>query len=279
MGKKTLAIGWDVGGWYGEKQGVALLTYEDGRLNPLASARTFEIKSGEHPSSDPCDFFLNKVGYEGPRDWDRVVLAVDAPLAVPRLYKHFICSSGILDKQEELRRGEKHIDSPFFFRECDRWLAEKIKKPLPVVGSWMGNNSTLARLYTSYWLQKNASQWLLKPQQEKRNNPNTIIEVYPAAVKNKQGNKKHLNQQIKEFINGYSPFDGQLNDLKIDSDPMDAALAAIHALAYGIKQKKGARRMYLPELECYKHFRNESDKGQPKTWEFPRKEGWIYYFK
>jgi hypothetical protein len=268
---KLLAIGWDVGGWYGSKQGIAMLSADpEGTIEFVDDPVTKRISKEVIPSGNPVKFFSDLIGISNCVANNRkIILAVDAPLAVPENYRKLISvTEDFLNDEGNLFREKDHIDSKIFFRDCERWVKERFQKPMPCVGSWLGNNATLAQAYTVYWTNKN-SNWSLLPQQKEQSNAkNKIIEVYPATIKEEKRNSK-----IKEFFAKKVENGKKFQKLEEGTDEYDAAICALHALAFGM-ENEWCKENNLPALVGYEEKRSSAD----KEWEFPEKEGWIYHF-
>jgi hypothetical protein len=85
--KDVLEIGWDVGGWVGKKQAVAVARWTDGRLDWLGRAACFKLAT-LRPDWGLGDL-VQQTWSDAPKDVlarHRIVLAIDAPLGFPTAF-------------------------------------------------------------------------------------------------------------------------------------------------------------------------------------------------
>lgn len=240
-----LGVGWDVGGWCGSKQAVAVVSWQQGESElswlglsaPFALSRRVPLSlSGLLAPALGHSFGLPRA--------ERVTLAIDAPLAFPRAF-HRLLQGELATEQVP----EDEMANPYAYRECERWLHRQYgKKPMSASFDKLGNNTTLALTLTTLLQQQGFS--LLPQQQEEA--VLSMLEAYPAMMK----------QQFRATAPVAARFTALLPpELKPGSDSYDAALCALMALAHASE----GRCPLLPALVLPPH-------------DLPRDEGWIYHF-
>ena len=242
MKKKITGVGWDVGGWMGKKQGLAIAFWEEGNEKIEWPGYPRNVSLSGLTGVPEFDEFLNRYfsksflkGY--------ITLAVDAPVSFPLKFQRLICG-------EKIKMGfpNREIDNPLAYRETDRFVFNEFgKKPLSASFDRLGNSSSVALTFIRNW-QKN-EHWILNPSEQKgRKN---IIEVYPALVKENSGGpafsgvSRHIPPEVDPGTDAY-----------------DAAICALLAIAYGASGS-------FPDLPPLK---------DPPEKELYWKEGWIYHW-
>lgn len=241
-----LGIGWDVGGWCGTKQAVAIVGWSvgDSALHWLGVSPAFSL-SRRRPLSLASLLAPALQGNLGLPDTQRQAIAIDASLAFPRAFCQLLLGQG--DPQPLVPSSE--LDNPLAYRDCERWLYRAYgKKPLSASFDKLGNNSTLA---LSLLPALQAQGYRLVPQHA-ATAQQAIIEAYPALLK--QGFR--ANQAARPALAGLLPA-----ELAPGSDRYDAALCALMALAFASQ----GRCPLLPPLI-------------PPPDNQPHDEGWIYHF-
>jgi predicted nuclease with RNAse H fold len=239
----VLAVGWDVGGWCGDKQAVAVAEWKDGRpsfVHP-GTAR-FRIDA-----LDETNGLLSmlRLAWENPPaiifDHYRVVLAIDAPLGFPLAFRDLVTG-----EVPETLPEAKEIDNRFAYRECDRHIYKQFgKKPLSASFDRLGNNATVAIFWARRWAWQYSMAML--PFRKAEPGQHCIIEVYPALAKMPQ------KPEVFEVYKRHVPASLELGDER------DAAICALMALAFESRYPR-----CLPPLE-------EPDRPLFEG------EGWIYH--
>ena len=236
-------IGWDTGGWRGNKHGFALCSYDTGAKKAVC-IKTMRIGMPK----EKCFSLKELFGKELEFDTDsKIVVAIDAPLSVPVKYKALL-RQPLGKKPYDFTPPENHICNDLGFRETERHLvkAGKLQKgrlPLSGTFSWLGNNMTVALVHCHYWSKEEQGGFSVYPQLEKQTN-RMIIETYPALI----------DEQLVEQ---------SMNALDKTKDENDAMKAAFVALTFGAGDDflDGVGLCEAPLDEKY------------------REEGWIYYIK
>jgi hypothetical protein len=250
--KDVLAVGWDVGGWRGSKQAVAVTTWERGA--PEWPGEACCLKLADLPADWGLQDLVRLAWQDAPGDLlqrYRVVLAIDAPLGFPIAFADLLAGKPAPSFGPD--GGE--IDNPLAYRVTDRHVFEQFKKkPLSASFDKLGNNATVAMVHTRRLRAK--GQLRVPPFDAVEDGIATGIEVYPALVKQKRthGDREKLRciPRVEEMLpSGMKP-----------GDECDACVCALMALAFG----HAGRANGLPTLI----------ESRPVTEQIGR-EGWIYH--
>ena len=218
----TLAIGWDVGGWLGRKQAVAVAVIQsDGSWSWVGRARTFNVAQILEGGVEDLARIASP-DLESSSD-HRIVLAIDAPLSFPDRFVRMLAGETL-----EHVGWAREIDNPLAYRDCDRHVAATYgKKPLSASFDKLGNNATVAMTMTRRW---RAQGFRVLPFDAPDGGGRVVIEAYPALFK-RAG-------VVVERARALLP-DGLVDG----SDEKDAAICALTAVAYA-----GATDGSLPRL-------------------------------
>ncbi|MFC3913029.1 DUF429 domain-containing protein [Pseudaeromonas sharmana] len=246
MNVDFLGIGWDVGGWSGSKQAVAIVGWSEGdsELNWFGVSPPFSL-SRRRPLSLESLLAPALQGQSCLPNCQRQAIAIDTSLAFPRAFCQLLQGQG--GQQSMVPAAE--IDNPLAYRDCERWLYREYgKKPLSASFDKLGNNSSLA---LSLLPALRAQGYRLVPQQQ-GDATLAIIEGYPALLK--QGFR--ANQPVRPALASRLPPAVQPGE-----DRYDAALCALMALGFASQN----RCPLLPALIA------------PPPAMKPD-EGWIYHF-
>lgn len=221
--KPVLAIGWDVGGWVGKKQAVAVARWANGRPEWLGKPQGFRLNS---LGRDWSLIDLARVGWpEAPHDIlnnQRVVLAIDAPLAFPTAFAELLAGAAT----PTFDAGGPEMHNPFAYRVTDRNIFDTFKKkPLSASFDKLGNNATVAMVHTRRLRERGHLR--VPPFDDVEDGIPIGIEVYPALVKLKRahGDQEALrcNPSVEKLLpTGLLP-----------GDECDACICALMALAFG----------------------------------------------
>ena len=241
----AIGIGWDVRGWQGNAQAVAVVGWQarECQLHWLGVSPLFRLSSRVAPDLDALlrPALQDEMGLMQVLACPQLALGIDAPLAFPRALADLLGGRGA-----ECAVPQREIDNPYAYRDCDRWLHQQYgKKPLSATFDRLGNNATLALSM----LPRLADLQLVPtwvPEAER-----AVLEVYPALAK--VGGKASA---ARGEIAAHLPA-----GLVPGTDPYDAALCALMALQYAAK---GSVSLLPPLL------------GVPEG--FPLDEGWVYHF-
>jgi hypothetical protein len=251
--RKILAVGWDVGGWRGSKQAVAVVRQLDQQREWVGRPRAFSIEALTQSGGSILD--LIRLGWQKAPvellDQYRIVLAIDAPLGFPVAFQQLIFRHPSRQPRHTIELGPE-ISNPFAYRETDRWVHQSFgKKPLSASFDKLGNVATVAMYHAERWA--NTAGIPIVPFQPD-DGCHAIIEVYPALVKNP------ADGVCASRFARHLP-----DDLPPQSDRLDAAICALHALAYALHGQDSE----LPRLVGPPDILDQSAVSS---------EGWIYHF-
>lgn len=214
MTDRALAIGWDVGGWLGNKQAVAAIELrEDGTWRHVGAPVRFRVAV----LGDGGVFALIRTAWtDAPSDivtTHRITIAIDAPLSFPDAFCRLLSGEA-----HDAPKSKREIENAFAYRDCDRWVrTEHGKKPLSASFDKLGNNATVAMVMTRRW--RDRESFRLLPLDTRTDQRREIIETYPALLK-REGVVVHGAHELLP--------DG----LTAGSDEQDAAVCAVVALAH-----------------------------------------------
>jgi hypothetical protein len=235
----VLGVGWDVGGWVGKKQGVAVIGDD---LRWLETPTCFSLRQL------PADWSLLdliRLGWPEAHELTlenfEIVLAVDAPFGFPRAFQDLLAGRPV----PTFPASGPEIDNPFAYRDTDREIFRVFnKKPLSASFDKLGNNATVAMVHVHRLARLHGAR--VPPFTEPRAGTPTIIEVYPALTKQ----KRKCHPRIASLLP-----DGLVEDA------YDASICAILALAFALRDE------CVPEL-----VGPSAEQLSPA-----QTEGWIYY--
>jgi hypothetical protein len=261
VSESVLCIGWDVGGWMGRKQGVAITEWSPDSIRYLGKPNSFRLPAAALLT--PADL-LELGGVDpGQLEHQRAVLAVDAPLGFPERFRALVGSWPSPKDSDELMvtRPAREIDNPHAYRATDRHIFEHFssgaagqKKPLSATFDRLGNNATVALEHAQFWRQKHSVAVL--PFDSPSGAHTIVFEAYPALV------KARLNAKDAGLDPAFaSHFPQPPADLVPGSDELDALICSLFAVCLAADGAQGIPRLV----------------GPPDRHEAPHQEGWIYY--
>ena len=241
----AIGIGWDVRGWQGNAQAVAVVGWQarEQRLHWFGVSPLFRLSSRVAPDLDALlrPALQDEMSLMQVLACPQLALGIDAPLAFPRAFADLLAGRG-----GECAVPQREIDNPYAYRDCERWLHRQYgKKPLSATFDRLGNNATLAIA-----MLPRLADLKLVPRQVPLAD-RAVLEVYPALAK--AGGRASL---ARDEIAASLPA-----DVMAGTDRYDAALCALMALQYAARGGVTA----LPPLV-----------SAPA--DFPLDEGWVYHF-
>ncbi|MGU5769062.1 DUF429 domain-containing protein [Aeromonas sp. YN13HZO-058] len=241
----AIGIGWDVRGWQGSAQAVAVVGWlaDTNSLHWLGVSPLFRLSSRVAPDLAALlrPALQDEAVLEQVEACPYLALGIDAPLAFPRALRDLLNGQPL-----SCVVPEREIDNPYAYRDCERWLYQQYgKKPLSATFDRLGNNATLA---LSMLPQLSDLQLVPKGQEQASR---AVLEVYPALAK-VGGKASPARPELAALLP---------EDLLVGTDRYDAALCALMALQYAA----GGKVTVLPTLV------------QPPS-DMPRDEGWVYHF-
>ena len=241
----AIGIGWDVRGWQGSAQAVAVVGWQadSNSLHWLGVSPLFRLSSRVAPDLAALlrpalqdEALLAQVAA-----CPQLALGIDAPLAFPRALRDLLNGRPL-----SCAVPEREIDNPYAYRDCERWLHQQYgKKPLSATFDRLGNNATLALS-----MLPNLPDLQLVPTVAPQAS-RAVLEVYPALAK-VAGKASPARPELAALLPA---------DVVPDTDRYDAALCALMALQYAA----GGRVAQLPALLT-------PPAGMALD------EGWVYHF-
>jgi len=241
----AIGIGWDVRGWQGKAQAVAVVGWQasTNSLHWLGVSPLFRLSSRVAPDLAALlrPALQDELTLMQVAACPQLALGIDAPLAFPRALRALLNGQSL-----SCAAPEREIDNPYAYRDCERWLYEQYgKKPLSATFDRIGNNATLA----ISMLSRLADLQLVPtcvPSSHR-----AVLEVYPALAK--VGGRASAAWPALEAL--------LPADLVAGTDRYDAALCALMALQYAAQGEVSA----LPPLVM------------PRDG-IAHDEGWVYHF-
>lgn len=237
---KTIGIGWDVGGWYGDKNAITITELEGEnslKISHLNGLNSFNII--QH---------LDKIIQENQDT--KIILGIDSPLGFPNAFTKLISEPGFDHStiMKLLDGDQSYRSSPLAFRTTEMVIKQVFdKNALSASFDNLTNNTTLA-ISVIRFLQREYGFKCIPFDSHNSDTKSIIVEVYPAITP-----ASYTEKFIKNFDeSNYS-----------SKDQADSVICSILALGYD----KG----YLQSPEEFKD--EELDQ------EVIKKEGWIYFVK
>ena len=262
MPEKILYIGWDVGGWEGKQDGVAVVMVDaNGRLTLVQPPVCVGLRGLLCSGAFSVGSLLGACGVND--GWGRVVIGIDAPLGWPIEAARLMSPDS--DEPPYMPGCAGEIENRLAYRFCDRVVYRRCgKKPLPAVFDRLGNNATKA--ITACRLLAQSDGAVLVPQGGTTGKV-VICEAYPALWKSGGRKADRLREEAEMALVGcVMPKPG--------CDEADAVLCALTAACYD-NQSRGLGtelpELYLPEHE---YGRKDTEADAETT---VKTEGWIYF--
>ena len=201
-------IGWDVGGWHGQKNSLAVIDI-NGQLVEEFPKTIKNIRNEE--------VFIEMINH-----FPKFVLGIDSPLRFPKAFKDLLNDSF----KEPIVKNCKMINNPLAYRYTDKKIHQVFEKhPLSASFDKLGNPATVAMYYINKF--KEQLDCSILPFDTKSKNRN-VIEVYPAILESDVFFKQ------KEILKSYKKMMAKVktsDEREITSDEKDAIKAAFIALA------------------------------------------------
>ncbi|MEJ6114491.1 DUF429 domain-containing protein [Aeromonas salmonicida] len=241
----AIGIGWDVRGWQGNAQAVAVVGWQarEPRLHWFGVSPLFRLSSRVAPDLDALlrPALQDEMSLMQVLACPQLALGIDAPLAFPRALGDLLAG-----RATECAVPQREIDNPYAYRDCERWLHRQYgKKPLSATFDRLGNNATLA---LSMLPRLGDLQLVPKLQSQA---DRAVLEVYPALAK--VGGKASA---VRAELQPHLPA-----ELATGTDRYDAAICALMALQYAAK---GTVSLLPPLIQA--------------PADMVLDEGWVYHF-
>lgn len=245
----SLFIGWDVGAWL-SKDGDALWVLDrDGNTLGKWHGNLGKDLQASKTAESFIDALLSNCDVPKPTGSAKIILAIDAPLALPSGFVSLVAGTTAPEHLEDA------IGNPYLFRKTERFAAKHLgRNPLSPLQDQIGSQTTkILHFLAKFGLTNNLKGAWRGPAQGKYEL--SVIESYPAMCKHKKGTNK---QETIRPENVESRRSAQLDHVqeKVTQDESDALLCAIIAWLY--EKENGALH-------------------QAEGNDFSPSEGWIWF--
>ena len=262
MQPKVLYLGWDVGGWEGARDGLAVLMTDARGTLRLAKA---PVRVGLKPllcsGGLSVDDLLSACDCREP--WDRMVLGIDAPLGWPAQFARSVIETPAAVPIYLPAPDAGEIANRLAYRWCDRVIHQACgKKPLSATFDRLGNNCTKA--ITACRLL--AANDRARPAEDRvPEAPVTFLEAYPALWKAGAG-------KTGDPVVGAAAALAACHLPAAGSDELDAVLCALTAACYDNRARDLG--LSLPQVAFPEDFAHVAE-DPPE--EIIAAEGWAYF--
>jgi len=142
-GQKIISIGWDVGGWYGDKNGCTVMEYQNGIILQLPPI-LFDFRGNDSVygiDSITADKILAPIKpYLQSQDINvKIIIAIDAPLSFSKNFKQLVDRKIDVSSFSRIKKNNS-----IAFRKTEILINNKFKNCLSPVFDTIGNTTTLA---------------------------------------------------------------------------------------------------------------------------------------
>lgn len=183
----ALCLGWDVGGWHGQKDGLGAVALSvDGVVHRVGHGMRASLGGTIAAGTLGIEDLLEMVGMLRERPWQRLLIGIDAPLGLPEAFVR-ITAARITDKAARLGQlSSTVIENRLAYRDTERAVCAEYRSrqkagwhPLSPSFDGMGSNVSKARTAASQlrWIE---SDRLRVIPFEADIAPIAVLEVYPA---------------------------------------------------------------------------------------------------
>lgn len=184
MQNSIISIGWDVGGWHGNNNGIVV-------INDKLELLDYQVIPRKE--NQPSNYAKRIKHYIEAYSPNKTIVCIDAPLSFPPAFVDFVLNQ----KSPEIFPEKNMIENPLAYRKAELDVFKDIKKkPLSPSFDYLTSNATLAISSVKH-LTKSDSEFKCYPFDDKSSDDTKIIlEVYPIAVdtvfKNLKGYQSYL---------------------------------------------------------------------------------------
>jgi len=260
----VLYIGWDVGGWEGCHDGLAVLRWSRaGRLERCGQPKRLRLRESIAKREFSIASLLKAC--DAPGSWGRVVVGIDAPLGWPVEFARLI-RGGLSDRGGYVPGPGGEIENRLAYRLCDRVIYRRCrKKPLSAAFDRLGGNASKAMVGCRLLSASDGA--VLVPQGGVAGRV-TLCEAYPALWKEGTSRKGCVCSEALAVL-------GRDDLPEPGTDELDAVLCALTAACYDNQADglgKPLPELYLPEDE----WAASEEHGVA---ELVAQEGWAYFPK
>ena len=277
--QKIISIGWDAGGWYGDKNAFTTMEYRNGIIIQRQT-NILDFKK-EDAFIDIDNAIVNKIlePIKSILNSDvKIIIAIDAPLSFSKNFRQLIERRINLNAFSNLKKNNS-----IAFRTTEIIINNEFKDCLSAVFDSIGNPSTLAQVVM---LKLKALGFKYLPidsidyYQNNKDDNKIIIEVYPGVLRGREYyketqavemNEKFKSKNYEDCIKYYSDLNSGSKPKSLEMDEFDSILCSLLGLSFA-KSFYGDKSNDIPLLEMETRIDSKyvADAAQ---------EGWIYYPK
>jgi hypothetical protein len=254
----ALCIGWDVGGWHGRKDGLAVLAlFNDGTVQRVGRCQRAALGDMVYSGILDLEQLLGLVGMLPEIRWPRIVIGIDAPLGLPCAFVES-SASRLTDNPARIGRlPATVVENRLAYRDTERAVCAEYRprfrkgwRPLSPSFDGMGSNISKARRAAAQ-LRTLEPELVRVVPFEADTTAVAVIEVYPALWNALRSDE--LDPSVAAVVG--SAKSEPLPDVR------DGVLCALAAACYErtLRDMKGRPQVTLP----------------PDN-ELVTREGWIY---
>ena len=278
-GQKIISIGWDVGGWYGDKNACTVMEYQNGTIRQQPPI-LFDFR-GNDSVYDLDSITTNKILEPVKRYLDsqdvnvKIIIAIDAPLSFSKNFKLLV------DRKIDVRNFSNiKKNNSIAFRTTEILINNEFKNCLSPVFDSIGNPTTLAQLVM---LKLKSKRFKYIPvdsidYDSIESSNRIVLEVYPGILRNSiyYSNTSIIDSTGHFSSEKYEPCKKYYSDLGSGSKPKSSEMDEYDSMLCSMLGISFAKSFYgdqnneipLPEMETNIDSKFVSDAAQ---------EGWIFY--
>ena len=278
-GQKIISIGWDVGGWYGDKNACTVMEYHNGSIQQQPPI-LFDFRGNDSVyglDSITIDKILAPVkDYLELQDNNvKIIIAIDAPLSFSKNFKLLVNRKIDVNNFSNVKKNNS-----IAFRTTEILINNKFKNCLSPVFDSIGNPTTLAQLVM---LKLKSMGFKYIPvdsiSYDSIDSSNRIvIEVYPGILRDNiyysntsiiDSNGHFSSQRYEPCKKYYSNLGSGPKPKSSEMDEYDSMLCSMLGISFA-KSFYGDQNneIPLPEIETRIETQYVADAAQ---------EGWIFY--
>ena len=277
-GQRIISIGWDVGGWYGDKNACTVMEYYKGSIQQQPPI-LFDFRGND--SVYDLDSITNKIlapvkDYLESHDKNvKIIVAIDAPLSFSKNFKLLVDRKIDVSNFSNVKKNNS-----IAFRTTEILINNKFKNCLSPVFDSIGNPTTLGQLtmlkFKSLGFKYIPVDSINYDSIESSNR--IVIEVYPGILRNSKyySNTGIIDSSGHFSSDGYEPCKRYYSDLGSGSKPKSTEMDEYDSMLCSMLGISFAKSFYgdenneipLPEIETNIDSKFVGDAAQ---------EGWIFY--
>lgn len=277
-GQRIISLGWDVGGWYGDKNACTVMEYYNGTLYQQPPT-LFDFRGNE--SIYDLESITNKIlapvkNYLESHDKNlKIIIAIDAPLSFSKNFKQLVDRKIDVNNFSNVKKNNS-----IAFRTTEILINNKFKNCLSPVFDSIGNPTTLGQLVMlklkSIGFKYIPVDSISYDSMESSNR--IVIEVYPGILRGSiyYSNTSIIDSNGHFSSDSYIPCKKYYSDLGSGSKPKSSEMDEYDSMLCSMLGISFAKSFYgdqnnqipLPELETRIDSKFVADAAQ---------EGWIFY--